>query len=467
MFCLGWAPAADPSEILLRVRGRTTGAVSVGFARNSQLMTPADVIVAWVDSSGRAVVSDRTNSNGYQGAPSLPMRFYSYACLLLFAGGRALLCLRRPRAVSHSSPSARRSLSSHIDLAPAAPDVDAVQAATAVSGSVSNGVTEVVFRRKLLSLDGVNTQLSAGASVNIIWSIHDAHPATPDGDLEPHTPTGRGGAAQGYVLVGVAPPPRPPQPPSPPPDDCVAKGTCAPPPPRPPPPHPSPGPPPEPATNVAFSLRFGALSLSELSSDPAREAAFIANVSAATATAAGVSVDDVVCDGLTAGSVVAHMRVRFTYTLTGSATTVGAAIAVANEAAAAFAELLSNTSALVAVFAPAVPAAGPISAASVTSSAPPQPPQPPPPPPVPAVAAGRVSSWCEPGNSVCVAFATVADSTAGANAGGGGGALRFTVTSAAAGYVSFGVSNAYCKMSPAEARRSNNGGKSEVSFISS
>jgi hypothetical protein len=258
-FCVAWAAdstAADGGALLLRLRGRTTGAMSLGFAATPRVMSPADVYVAWVNcGTGAASVSDRSNA-GYL-----------------------------------------------------APTVDNLQAATLVSGSCSSGgVMEVVFSRPLGSADGVNAALLPGGQLNLIWSLHDVPPPS----LAAHSVTQRGFTPAPLVLLPLPPPP--PAPPA----ACVARGDCLPPPPAPPPAPPAPPTPPAPpaplppgSAAVAFTARFAALSLAALAADAALNASFVASLLDATAAAAAAPRADVSLDALTAGSVVAALSVRF------------------------------------------------------------------------------------------------------------------------------------------------------------
>ena len=367
LFCLAWSAApGDASSLLLRVRGRTSGAVSVGLTQSAGKMYPADVYVASVNCATSATAV-------YDGSTS------SYA----------------------------------------APTADAVQAAVAVSGSCSAGVMEAVFTRPLAG-NGVDAALVPGALVNVIWSLHDAAPASL-ATLVSHSTTARGFTLTPLPLVPL------PSPPPPPPASCIAEGTCSPPPPSPPsaPPAPSPPPPLDAGSAVvAFSARFTTLSLAALAADPALNSSFVNALLDATAAAAGVLREHVTLDSLVAGSVVAHVAVHY------NAAQVASASALVAK--------LTDPTASVAVFSSMRSAFGAPVIAGVAASA--APPAPVPPAPVPAAAA-FTTSWCEPrASTLCVSWALRP----------GGRALRFNVTARTRGYASIGFGSTYGRMSPAD-----------------
>ena len=271
LFCLGWS-YCGADTITLRVRGTTTGAVSVGFTTAAQKMSPADVYVAWVNcATGASAVSDRTSS-GYL-----------------------------------------------------MPTADATQAATVVSGSCGGSVMEVIFTRPLLNANGVNVAIAAGSGQNIIWSLHD----TPPPGLAAHSVAQRGFTSTPLTLVPMPPPP------SPPPAACALAGTCSPPPPVPPsPPYPAP-PLAAGISAVSFSARFASMSLAALEADAALNASFVSSLLTATASLAGVSIGAVSLTSLTSGSVIARLTVLFPAVAASNATAFSTRLAAPGAAFAA------------------------------------------------------------------------------------------------------------------------------------
>ena len=279
-----------------------------------------------------------------------------------------------------------------------------------VSGSCSAGIMEVVFSRPLAgSAVGVDAPIALGAPISLIWSLHDAAPASAStlAALPAHSATQRGGSVAGLVLVAR------PSPPPPPPASCIADGTCSPPPPS-PPPAPAPPPPSAPGSVVVeFEARFAALSLAALDADPVLNRSFVDALLSATVAAAGVPAADVTLLSLVAGSVVARVSVRFAAGWTASPD--------------ALRGLLADPSA--ALFAAMPPAFGRPGISGVAAS------------PAAAPAAAFASEWCEPrSRALCVAWTLRP----------GGAALRFNVTARTAGYASIGFGSVYGRMSPAD-----------------
>lgn len=62
-FCFEWVVAGEDLEITMT--GQAAGYLSVGFGELYGKMSPADIIVAWLDANGNVVVSDRKALNAW------------------------------------------------------------------------------------------------------------------------------------------------------------------------------------------------------------------------------------------------------------------------------------------------------------------------------------------------------------------------------------------------------------------